>query len=106
MEEYESVMDAEFEPFDDELKGIMKGRYQDKSDLFTPEAQDQRRRNREEFTMKITAFMLSLCISVIVLNNMGLATDALMIFIVASCAAVAGYNIGVCVCHNKGWRGA
>ena len=95
-----------FEPFDDELKAIMKNRYQDKSHLFTPEAQAQRRRNREEFTMKITAFMLSLCISMIIMNNIGVVPDGLVIFTVAICAAVAGYNVGVCICHNKGWRGA
>lgn len=106
MKEYEAVIDAEFEPFDDELKRIMKSRYQDKSDLFTPEAQERRRNNREIFTLKITAFMLTLCISVACLNNMGLIPDVLVNFGVAVCAAVAGYNVGVCVCHNKGWRGA
>lgn len=106
MNRNETVIDAEFEAFDDELKRIMKGRYEDKSELFTPEAQDQRRHNREEFTMKITAFMFALCVSMIYMNKMGVVPDALVIFGVAACAAVAGYNVGVCICHNKGWRGA
>lgn len=106
MKEHENVIDAEFEPFDDDLKRIMRSRYEDKSELFTPAAQDQRRRNREEFTLKIIAFMLSLCIPMIIMNNLGVVPDGLMIFTVAICAAVAGYNVGVCICHNKGWRGA
>ena len=106
MKECETVMYAEFEPFDDELKRIMKGRFEDKSDLFTPEAQEQRRNNRLMFTLKIAAFMACLCFSSIWANIEGLMSLGSAVIIIAGCAAVAGYNVGVCVCHNKGWRGA
>lgn len=106
MDRNETVMDAEFEPFDDELKRIMKGRYQDKSELFTPEAQNQRRNNRLMFTLKIAAFMACMIFFMVWANGAGLMSVGIMIFGVGTCTAVAGYNIAVCVCHNKGWRGA
>ena len=106
MKDYETVMDAEFEPFDDELKRIMKSRYEDKSHLFTPEAQEQRRNNRLMFTLKIAAFMACMCFCMIWANSVGLMSVLFMTFGVGTCTAVIGYNIAVCVCHNKGWRGA
>ena len=106
MDRNETVIDAEFEPFDDELKLIMRNRYQDQSDLFTPEAQDQRRLNREMFTMKIIAFVACLSFCMIWANGVGLIPDWFEISGVASCGALVGYNVGVCICHNKGWRGA
>ena len=106
MKENETVIDAEFEPFDDELKGIMKGRYEDKSDLFTPAAQDQRRNKRLMFTLKIAAFMACLCLFMCWANHAGLMADGLMTIGIGLCTSVLGYNFGVCVCHNKGWRGA
>lgn len=95
-----------FEAFDDELKAIMKNRYKDKSDLFTPAAQDRRRRNREKFTLKITVFMACLIAFVSWLNIMGMMSTGLMGTCISYCSMVIGYNFGVCVCHNKGWRGA
>ena len=106
MKEYETVMDAEFEPFDDDLKKIMKNRYQDESHLFTPEAQEQRRRNREKFTLKIAAFMACLIGFVSWLNGMGMMSGGWYGFWVSVFSIAVGYNFGVCVCHNKGWRGA
>ena len=106
MKEYENAIDAEFEPFDDELKGIMKNRYQDESHLFTPEAQEQRRNNRLMFTLKISAFLIGLCFFCLWANVEGLMSVGKMAGAIAGCAIMIGYNIGVCVCHNKGWRGA
>ena len=100
------MKENEFEPFDDELKAIMKNRYQDKSELFTPAAQDQRRNNRLMFTLKIAAFMACLCFFAIWANAEGLMSAVKMAGAIAVSAAVIGYNVGVCVCHNKGWRGA
>ena len=43
---------------DDELKQIMRNRYEDISDKFTPEAQQARRNNRLRFTVYLTSFCL------------------------------------------------
>ena len=106
MERNETVMDAGFEPFDDDLKKIMGNRYQDETELFTPEAQEQRRRNRELFTLKISAFGACLIFFVTWLHNMGMMSAGLMGTCISLSSLVVGYNFGVCVCHNKGWRGA
>lgn len=106
MNRNETVIDTEFEPFDDELKGIMKGRYEDKSELFTPAAQDQRRNNRLMFTLKIAAFMAGLIFFATWAHYMGMMSAIWYGFWVSVFSSAVGYNIGVCVCHNKGWRGA
>ena len=100
------MKENEFEPFDDELKAIMKNRYQDKSELFTPAAQDQRRNNRLMFTLKISVLLIGLCFFFVFLNAIGIMSTVGMVSGFSGCAAVAGYNVGVCVRHNKGWRGA
>lgn len=98
--------ESTFEAFDDELKAIMKNRYQDESELFTPEAQDQRRNNRLMFTLKIAAFMGVLSGFLTWANTTGMMSTGKMVFGICLCSLVVGYNVGVCVCHNKGWRGA
>ena len=101
-----NVLDAEYEILDDDLKMILRDRYEDASHLFTREAQDKRRNNRLIFTGKIALFMAVVCGFMAWANAMGMMSIWKMILGMISCSLVVGYNIGVCVCHNKGWRGA
>jgi len=91
---------------DDELKAIMKGRYEDMSDKFTPEAQQERRNNRLRYTVSISCFCLLLSNFMLWACCKGLMDIVVVLLGYAVCMMVIGYNIGVCVCHNKGWRGA
>ena len=91
---------------DDELKIIMGNRYQDESHLFTPAAQDKRRNNRLMFTRNIAILMGVLCGFMTWMNQVGIMSTWLMALGVSVCSIVVGYNVGVCICHNKGWRGA
>lgn len=91
---------------DDELKGILANRYTDMSDKFTPEAQQERRNNRLRFTVSISCFCLLISNFMLWACSSGLMDVVLTLFGCAVCMIVIGYNIGVCVCHNKGWRGA
>lgn len=91
---------------DAELKNIMGSRYEDWSDKFTPEAQQERRNNRLRFTIIISCFCLLICNFMLWACGEGLMGAGTVAFVGAVCMIVIGYNIGVCVCHNKGWRGA
>ena len=91
---------------DAELKKIMGSRYEDMSDKFTPEAQQERRNNRLRFTVSISCFCLLLSTCMLWACSSGLMDVVLALFGCGVCMIVIGYNIGVCVCHNKGWRGA
>ena len=92
------------ELLDDDLKMILGKRYQDESYLFTPEAQERRRNNRLVLTVKITAFMLAMMVTIGWAKSMGFLTDGQFGLWIGLCAAVVGYNAGVCVSHMKGWR--
>ena len=89
---------------DEDLKMILGQRYQDESHLFTPEAQDRRRNNRLVFTLRITAFMMALVFGISWAKSMSFLTDGQFGLWIGLCAAVVGYNAGVCVSHMKGWR--
>lgn len=91
---------------DEELKGILAKRYEDMSDKFTPEAQKERRNNRLKFTFRVSCFCLLLCNFMLWACAKGLMNVVVVLIGYAVCMMVIGYNIGVCVCHNKGWRGA
>ena len=94
------------EIFDEELKAIIGHRYEDISEQFTPEAQERRRNNRLQFTLRVSVVLAVLVNTLIWLHNAGLASFGFATFGIAICTAAIGYNVGVCVCHNKGWRGA
>lgn len=91
---------------DDELKRIMGKRYEDMSDKFTPEAQRERRNNRLRFTFHISLFCLAIVNSLMWACGQGFVGVGTFLFGLSAAMIVIGYNIGVCVCHNKGWRGA
>lgn len=91
---------------DDELKGILAKRYEDMSDKFTPEAQQRRRNNRLKFTFQISLFCLVIVNSMMWACGQGFMGVGTFLFGLCAAMIVIGYNIGVCVCHNKGWRGA
>ena len=91
---------------DDELKRIMGKRYEDMSDKFTPEAQRERRNNRLRFTFRISLFCLVIVNSLMWACGQGFIGFGTLLFGLSAAMIVIGYNIGVCVCHNKGWRGA
>lgn len=92
------------ELLDDDLKMILGKRYQDMSHLFTPEAKQRRRNNRLVFTLRITAFMLTLMFSISWMTHMGFMSTGLYGCLTSAFATVIGYNAGVCVSHMKGWR--
>ena len=92
------------ELLDEDLKMILGKRYQDESHLFTPEAQDRRRNNRLVFTLRITAFMMALMFGISWAKSMSFLTDGQFGLWIGLCAAVVGYNAGVCVSRMKGWR--
>ena len=89
-----------------ELKRILANRYEDMSDKFTPEAQQERRNNRLRFTISITCFILLICNFMLWACSNGLMGAVLTFVLICLGMIAIGYNIGVCVCHNKGWRGA
>jgi len=91
---------------DAELKQIMGSRYKDMSDKFTPEAQQKRRNNRRRITWYIAIFCLSACRFLLWGFAEGMVNPLVAYFGSLACMICLGYNIGVCVCHNKGWRGA
>ena len=91
---------------DDDLKEILGKRYEDISEKFTPEAQQARRNNRLRFTICISGLCVIMCNFMLWALGQGLANVGLAFLGVSACMIVVGYNIGVCVCHNKGWRGA
>ena len=92
------------ELLDEDLKQMLGNRYSDMSNLFTPEAQDRRRNNRLMFTIKITAFQMTLMYTITWIHSMGFIDTGWFGFLIAGCATVIGYNAGVCVSHMKGWR--
>ena len=100
---YEKVNAAE-ELLDADLKEILGKRYEDMSDKFTPEAQKRRRNNRLMFTVKITVFLLIICNTMMWAMDEGLMAVGLALLGLCMSMIVIGYNIGVCVSHNKGWR--
>ena len=89
-----------------ELKSILANRYEDMSDKFTPEAQQERRNNRLRFTISVSCFCLLICNFMLWACGEGLIGVGTFLFGLCAAMIVIGYNIGVCVCHNKGWRGA
>lgn len=91
---------------DAELKHIMGSRYEDWSDKFTPEAQQERRNNRLRFTLQLVGFILILMFFVNWAERMGLMSSAWATLLRCVGGFTTGYNVAVCVCHNKGWRGA
>lgn len=92
------------ELLDEDLKMILGKRYQDESHLFTPEAQERRRNNRLVFTLRIAAFMMALMFGISWAKSMNFLTDGQFGLWIGLCAAVIGYNAGVCISHMKGWR--
>lgn len=92
------------ELLDADLKQILGKRYQDATHLFTPEAQQKRRNNRLIFTVKISAFVLMICKTMMWAVGEGLMDVGLALLGLCMGMLVIGYNIGVCVSHNKGWR--
>lgn len=91
---------------DDELKAILRDRYKDMSDKFTPEAQQERRNNRLRFTFYVALFCMAVVNFILWACGNGLMGAGTAFCGICICMIVIGYNIGVCVCHNKGWRGA
>ena len=89
---------------DHELKMILGSRYEDMSDKFTPEAQKRRRNNRLIFTVRISLFVLVICNTMLWAVGEGLMDAGLFLILLCLGMIVIGYNIGVCVSHNKGWR--
>jgi hypothetical protein len=92
------------ELLDADLKQILGKRYQDASHLFTEEAQERRRNNREVLTLRITAFMGTLMFGIVWAHLVGIMSTAGMCIGIGLCNLVIGYFAGVCVSHNKGWR--
>lgn len=92
------------ELLDADLKQILGKRYEDMSDKFTPEAQEQRRNNREVFTLRIAAFISTLIFFVAWADGMGLMSHGVASSAIGVLTMVMGYFFGVCVSHNKGWR--
>lgn len=99
-----NVADCSDELLDADLKQILGKRYQDASHLFTPEAQECRRNNRLVFTVKITAFIITVINFLLWAHLQGLLSFGKVAFGLIGCAVVIGYNAGVCVSHMKGWR--
>lgn len=91
---------------DEELKSILAKRYEDMSNKFTPEAQQERRNNRLKFTFQVSVFLLSVVYFTVWAASKGFASPWTALLVICICMIVIGYNIGVCVSHNKGWRGA
>lgn len=94
------------EIFDEELKAIIGHRYEDISDKFTEEAQERRRNNRLLFTAKISVILVLIVNTLVWAFQAGLSSFGFTAMGITLCAAAIGYNVGICVCHNKGWRGA
>lgn len=92
------------ELLDADLQQMLGNRYTDMSHLFTPEAQQRRRNNRLMFTLKITAFLVTLMYTISWMYSMDFLTTEWFGILIAGCAIVIGYNAGVCVSHMKGWR--
>ena len=95
---------ASDELLDADLKQILGKRYEDMSDKFTPEAQQKRRNNRLMFTVRVSLFVLTICNSMVWAMREGLVGVGFLLLTWCVGMIVIGYNIGVCVSHNKGWR--
>ena len=93
------------ELLDADLQQMLGNRYSDITELFTPEAKQQRRNNRLKFTLQITAFLFCLMHCINWLHSMEFLTAGWHWFLICGCGAVIGYNAGVCVSILKGWRG-
>ena len=104
MESKNIVAVASDELLDADLKQILGKRYEDMSDKFTPEAQEQRRNNREVFTLRVTAFIGSLIFFFSWCCGAGLMAHGVATIAISICTLVIGYFFGVCISHNKGWR--
>ena len=104
MEKKKIVAVASDELLDADLKKILGNRYQDVSHLFTEEAQERRRNNREIFTLRIAAFMGVLMAFAVWAHLVGIMSTGAMCIGIGICNLVVGYFAGVCVSHNKGWR--
>ena len=92
------------EILDEELKQILRSRYEDITHLFTPEAQKRRRNSRLVFTLRISVLMGSLVGFMAWADGMHLMAHSTATVGISICTMVVGYFAGVCVSHMKGWR--
>ena len=104
MENKNVVAVASDEILDADLKTILGKRFEDMSDKFTPEAQEQRRNNRLVFTLKMAGFLGTMVFAFAWADSMGLMAHGLATSCISFCTLVVGYLAGVCVSHMKGWR--